>query len=744
MKQYEALYIDGQLVNIGTSDITLEWKSVMLSNISKLKVCHSYTIKLPMTANNRRVFEMAEEAPRDAYVFTNGEQTPIGRRMSARYYCNGVDVLGNANAYLLGTDKEYYRVVLTWGTLSALQTVIEDDRTLPEIFTESGYPTSLYYQQWKTSRISSVLGDNVLCLRYKTGVIGDAFYGYLYYLPSFKVTWLMQKIFNKYGIKYDLKRPDGTIDSLLDSLYCPMTSMNDSEIYQQQARFRWTFESSANEFGDDYTQLESFTHPYSTRVMWFQRVKDPHNIRLFAGYYQNMAYKVKAHVRVFFAVSRINKTEAEISSDVKLAIVNGNGKDDASKLLSLTPTYISSEWVDRANGNQAYYEVRYEYDEWQEADGNDTPGNDDWEGWHLGEYKWEDVIEVRQGRRVWIDGYDRAKFGDESDDGNPMNLVSNKTGRGIGSYSNYCEFIPVVTELQPYQEGTDWYEIINNTPSYIYLEPNFPDMKPIDFLKGIFYIVGAYPVIVDETLKLILYQDLVDNVKKAMDWSDYIIGDDTLPDNIKFVLDDWNQRNWLRWKDDDDDNPKFSWHFDIDDPYLKEEDDVFTLPFKGCDTKDKMAVVPIYETGKVVNYIKFKNNVLWWKDASYAREIAGYVFKEQKPTIGVRKSSYNLDASLRGSVDGALDYLSFEELSFQTDNGLMATRYKVFAELLRHPYMITAAFDIDEITLGSLDMSVPVYLRQYASYFGITSIKRKSDGKCTVELLRIPNSLITG
>ena len=83
MKQYEALYIDGQLVNIGTSDITLEWKSVMLTNISKIKACHSYTIKLPMTANNRRVFEMAEEAPRDAYVFDNGVQTPIGRRMRA-------------------------------------------------------------------------------------------------------------------------------------------------------------------------------------------------------------------------------------------------------------------------------------------------------------------------------------------------------------------------------------------------------------------------------------------------------------------------------------------------------------------------------------------------------------------------------------------------------------------------------------------------------------------------------------
>jgi hypothetical protein len=88
-----------------------------------------------------------------------------------------------------------------------------------------------------------------MCLRYSNGVVGDDFYGYLYYLPSFKVTYLLDRIFKKFNIDYDFTREytrkDGTkerkVEKLLDSLYCPITSMNDSEFYQERNKFRWVF-----------------------------------------------------------------------------------------------------------------------------------------------------------------------------------------------------------------------------------------------------------------------------------------------------------------------------------------------------------------------------------------------------------------------------------------------------------------------------------------------------------------------
>lgn len=753
MKQYEILYIDGQSVNIGDTNISLEWKSVMLSNISKMKCSHSYTIKLPMTNTNRHIFEAPESAEHYAYAFANNKKILLGRRMSARYYCNGIDVLGPANAYLIGTGSNFYNIVLTWGTLSAIQDIIDCDDSMPELFTSTAMaPELVVWEQWKTSQILEGKED-VLCLRYSNGVVGDDFYGYIYYLPSFKVTYLLEKIFNKFNIKYDLTKEytkaDGTknreVERLLDSLYCPIVTMNDSEYFQNINQFRWTFEPKAIENGSEYSQLESYTQPGSNqRIGWIYQVKSPNHIRAWYGYFQNMKYKIKTHVRVFLQSNSIDKSEAEIFASVKLTIVNGTGKDDASKLLALVATYISGEWLD--GSNRKWYEVRYEYlEQWEEVDENDTPGNDSWEGKRIGEYTYEDVIEIRQGRRVWIDGVEGAVIGDATvpcsdTDGSEIVLTSSKTGKKPELYTSYIDVIPCLTESHPFEEETQEIGYFQ-TPSPIYFEPNYPEMKPIDFIKGIFYIIGGYPVIVNNTLKLALYKDLIDNVKKAADWSDFIIGDYDMPSSIDFVMDDWNQKNWLRWKSDDEDNPKFSSFFSIEDPYLNSEDDVFTLPFEGCDTERGMAKIPLYVSGKVVNYVKYKSGYIF-KYVSNAEETVGFVFKEKKPRIGVRHKNDILNPTNGVTDKSALDWLSFDELSFKSKGGLMETRYKVFAEMLSHPYVVTDTFELDELTLASLDMSVPVYLRQYGSYFGVLSIKRKSDGQCTVELLRIPNNLI--
>ena len=768
MKQFEALYIDGKLVNIGTSDITLEWKSVMLSNISKLKVSHSYTIKLPMTANNRKVFESAEDAAHNSYVFANGRRTPIGRRMSARYYCNGIDLLGNANAYLIGTEKDFYKVVLTWGSLSVMQDVIDEDRTLPEVFGgPEDNPTTILWERWSNWKISDELGENVVCLAYDSGVIGDEMMGYTYYLPSFKVTWLMDRIFRKYGVAYDLSRKyvdflTGEVsvvtEKLLDSLYIPMTTWHDSEYVQNQCRNTWHLTRSQG--GEEHTWLYGDYPAFMSRVYWLFPSGQTTPVYGWVGVYQKMKYKVHVHVRVFIDRQESGMTEAELVGNVKLAIVNGNNKESASKLLSLTATSIEKLPTAFLDWGTGLYVVKYEYvDEWEEVGDNDTPADDSWKGSHQGQGVWDDVIEIRQGRRVWIDGWAKAYLGNEQEF---ASKVSELRGYGytidIPEYDNYIEIIPEITTPLPWHE--QYYGISQNSEekSPLYLEPNFPDIKPIDFLKGIFYLIGAYPVIVNNTLKLTLYRDLVDNVGKAADWTSFVV-EDGMPSQIEFELTDWGQRNWLWYKDDDEDNPLFSDFFDIDDDYLQDSVDIFTLPFEGSKTRNGMASVPIYEPGKVLNYQKYPAS-----NWTFADEIDGYVLKECKPHIGVRVSlgktlseilgtdAFWLQASSESGQTNQLTDLSwvnmlrdtmiFEPINFRNKSSEVWQRYVVFSEMLRHPYVVTVNMDVDDFTLGSLDMSIPVFLRQFNSYFGIISIKRKSDGLSTVRLLKIPNTLI--
>lgn len=205
----------------------------------------------------------------------------------------------------------------------------------------------------------------------------------------------------------------------------------------------------------------------------------------------------------------------------------------------------------------------------------------------------------------------------------------------------------------------------------------------------------------------------------------------------------------MRYKDDDENNPRYSGYFDIDDESLTKVDDLFTLPFTSDgQTEDGRAVVPVFTTGTI--QMSYSMPVTWmglWLRFFWMgviEDIAGYVFKEIKPHIGRRvpSSYWTLPLTAQNLTTKNLDTLSFDGLSFSDPNSEVRKRYRVFEEILKTPYIIKVSMDIDEITLRDLDFTVPVYLRQYSSYFGIISIKRKSDGECTVELVRIPNTLI--
>ena len=53
----DELYINGDKVDVGDTDISLNYKSNLLTDISKIVSNNSYTIKLPKTAKNLAVIE---------------------------------------------------------------------------------------------------------------------------------------------------------------------------------------------------------------------------------------------------------------------------------------------------------------------------------------------------------------------------------------------------------------------------------------------------------------------------------------------------------------------------------------------------------------------------------------------------------------------------------------------------------------------------------------------------------------
>lgn len=760
MKQYEELFINGERVNIGDTNITLEWKSVILSDISKYVASHSYTIKLPMTVQNRKVFggvEMLEkgDAENDGLL--------IGKRMSARYYCNGVDLLGDANAYLTGIEKGFYQVVLTWGSLQALETLKDEDRTIPEFLvgdsvSEAGgfIPIhSIPYQKQYNSFISTEFLFDVLALEYDNGVPQTKYIGQL---PSVKATWILGTLFDRFGIKYDFNGPDGKVDELLDSLYCPITTLNDAASEQYSTTFKVHFGATRNQddlsilLASKFENIHGFYSNYffNSRVAGLLQAGYGSYYSGWVGGRELMKYKIKTHIRVFVLSDTIDTETRAKSLDyatawcmqkLTLDMVNGSSSDDMASLISLKPTYISDEWLDTTDSQKAYIEVRYEYDEYQDVNENDTPAGE-WEE----EPSLQNIIHARRARRFIVKGSWNSHFySSPAYEIDCPALKSRSSGNAPESYSNWVEVVPVLTEgsyIEPYSDE-------KLTGASIYLEPNLPEMKPVDFLKGVLRLTGMFPYNIDGTVHFARYGQLTENIGKAPDWSRFLINGEDMPQKISLTMSNFNRKNWMRYKDDSEDNPKYSGFFSIDNDKLGAEDDLFTLPFSCFGANESgLMKVPVYESGTVqtsytlpIAWMSF--HVMFFKIFD-VEDVPGYVFKDCKPLIGRRvKSSYwTEDTTTENTYVQNLDKLSFEGLSFADEESEVRKRYDVFAKILEKPYQITVTLDLDEITLRDLDMSVPVFLRQYANYFAIVSIKRKSDGLCTAELLRIPGNLI--
>lgn len=120
------LIIEGQHVDLAPdTDITLEYVSNILGDIGKINLSHSYTVRIPKTARNARILD---DPGRPGH-----ESNRTRKFLSAQYYRNGIDLIGQALAYILKTTPESYEIALVWNTLEALQKLSQSSKTLNDL-----------------------------------------------------------------------------------------------------------------------------------------------------------------------------------------------------------------------------------------------------------------------------------------------------------------------------------------------------------------------------------------------------------------------------------------------------------------------------------------------------------------------------------------------------------------------------------------------------------------------------------
>lgn len=233
-----------------------------------------------------------------------------------------------------------------------------------------------------------------------------------------------------------------------------------------------------------------------------------------------------------------------------------------------------------------------------------------------------------------------------------------------------------------------------------YFVPNLPDIKQIDFLKSITSMLGLFAIPSDkDTIKFIKFDTVVENKSNAVDWSNRLISAyfDKTPQDITYTLDDFAQHNRFLYKEDDDVKGNYDGDIVVDNQTLDYERDAVELPFSGCDTRNGVAYIPIYSYDS--------NGELEYDDSASPRIL---LLSENK---GI-----------------------FSGLEWET---LLSEHYEQYKSIISKPRVIVEYIRLTSVELQMLDLSVPVYLSQYGSYWVIISVKTKKNDICEVKLLKM-------
>lgn len=210
----EELYIKGERVDLSDDEITLNFKSNLLGDISKITASNSYTITLPRTNKNIRLLDFPDVAGHESYMMRD--------YFNAEYYRNGVKLF-DAKAVLISCSEDGFDVALTWGMSEKFIQLMNDDKSIQE-FADMALP-------WNSSTTyDNGLIDGQLShgyIRHNAGIDVDSNRDKIFIHPSVNCMRLLEEIASYYGLTMDW----GSYKQYIELLYLPLISQKASSKY---------------------------------------------------------------------------------------------------------------------------------------------------------------------------------------------------------------------------------------------------------------------------------------------------------------------------------------------------------------------------------------------------------------------------------------------------------------------------------------------------------------------------------
>jgi hypothetical protein len=204
----DELYIDGVKADLGKNDISLIYKSNLLTDISKIVSNNSYTIKLPKTAKNLALIECA-------HLPSSTTKFPYLKHVG-NVLRNGIIIVKDANVVLLSVS-EYIETALSWGNVTNFASIVNDGKKLTDI--THGTVEGVDWVIWSNKGSNSAQFP-LIDYGFNSGDPN------VWYHPVVTVKWILDKIQEESGLTFNFPSDKKTF---IDKMIVPLLTRNDSQ-----------------------------------------------------------------------------------------------------------------------------------------------------------------------------------------------------------------------------------------------------------------------------------------------------------------------------------------------------------------------------------------------------------------------------------------------------------------------------------------------------------------------------------
>lgn len=531
----DLLFIDSELVDLDdNTKITLNYKSNIFTDISKIVSNNSYTIKLPKTVRNQRIIKHAD-LPACNTDYSREKHT-------GRYIRNGVEVISDSTAVLMSiTDT--IDMALAWGNTTAFGLIVSEGKKLTEL------PHGNNYREWKNWGKN----DDKVYPRIDYGFKSEE--TKVWYHPVSFVSDILGLIAAAYDVNFIF--PDEKKDQI-NKMFIPLLTRNESEEFSDECAITLAIDGTQY---DETVKRYSLLFHNNSDSNYYGRADilgvSNNKTNAYCSFISNGTPRISGRIEVTV------KATATPSSPTFI-VYNSNHSGSGANIDTSTVLEIDAINISLIEGTSDNYKVLFDFEEEKTA-------------------VLKNIFDNKRGK------YIKFSLADIGDGGSIINVS------GSIKVANIAEEVILQTYLgsgwagENYVDGRFW--IVPNLPDMKQID----FIKSIAAILGVFAVAtGDSNILFVSIDTLIQNKKKSKNWTRKVVAS----FKDNKPSGISFTLDGFAQKNKYSWKEDSSVLGDYNGYIYVDDRTIDLEKEAITIPFAPSEMYNGVAKIPLYSYDK--------------------------------------------------------------------------------------------------------------------------------------------------